>query len=213
MSHRVRAVQLPQRDGSTHLPCDVLAEVSNLELIGMDETWHRERAAIMRAMLEREIPREVWPQSLHWDWSRKILAEPQLSRAIYGIRAGERWLGAMLLRLDPRFDRARLEPHRGRPLVYVDYVESAPSNWPIPQLNQRSSVKRIGTTLVLAAMARSRNEEFEGRVGLHALPQSERFYEGMGFTSLGPDSTKQGLVYFEVSGAKAQEVLSQGGWT
>ena len=38
---------------------------------------------------------------------------------------------------------------------------------------------------------------FDGRVGLHALPEAEAFYRRQGMPDYGPDPDKDGLVYFE----------------
>lgn len=47
-------------------------------------------------------------------------------------------------------------------------------------------------------MLKSREEGFEGRLGLHTLPQSQAFYaEVCGMEPLGVDADYQGLVYLE----------------
>lgn len=62
------------------------------------------------------------------------------------------------------------------------------------------------------AVEQSEEEGFHGRVGLHALPQAERFYaEVCGMTPLGPDPGAQNLIYFELGAQKAREFLDAGG--
>ncbi len=58
--------------------------------------------------------------------------------------------------------------------------------------------KGVGTRLLQAAVLRSREEGFEGRLGLHTLPQSQTFYvEVCGMQALGLDADYQGLAYLE----------------
>ncbi len=211
MSRPLRVIQLQRRDAPL-VSCELLAELTPLELLSVDEAWHGDRLAMMRQLMQREIPRSQWPQSLHWDWSRKVLAAPQLIHSVYAIRSESKWLGAMLIRADPRY-RVRLGPEAGKEIVYVDFVESAPWNWPVPALDQDVSITGVGTALMLAAVEKSMEEEFGGRLGLHALPQSERFYEAFGMTRVAADAWKQGLVYFEMTQTQAQEAWRKGGWT
>ena len=45
---------------------------------------------------------------------------------------------------------------------------------------------------------RSIDEGFRGRIGLHALPKAEVFYQdNCGMTPLGKDASRQDLMYFE----------------
>jgi hypothetical protein len=43
---------------------------------------------------------------------------------------------------------------------------------------------------------------FKGRIGLHSLPQSEPWYQKIGFTDVGPDPTKK-MRYFEMTEVQA----------
>ncbi len=104
-----------------------------------------------------------------------------------------------------------LEMDQGRPLVYIDYLEVAPWNWKIPELNREGLFRGVGSVLFWKAVKQSEEEGFHGRVGLHALPQAELFYEkAMGMERLGPDPSKQDLLYFELSRQKAQSLLMRG---
>lgn len=211
MSRVVRELSLP-RQGSPELAvCVLRAEVSQVELLKVDTQWHAERTEVIRQLMELGVSRDQWPQSWHWDWTRKLLGASALTHALYTVMEGERYLAAMLLRLDPRI-RARLAPDAGKELAYVDFIESAPSNWTVPALGQVQRVKGLGTALILAAIERSIAEEMGGRVGLHSLPQSEPFYGALGMTNLGPDLVKQGLTYYEFTGAAAHGALTEGGW-
>src|SRR5262249_3074962 len=107
---------------------------------------------------------------------------------------------------------ARIEEDVGKPLVYVDYLEVAPWNWRIPALGEEGRYKGIGSLFVREAAKLSLEEGFHGRIGLHALPQAEAFYESAcGMTRLGGDPRKQGLVYFEFSREQAKKFIEKGG--
>ena len=53
--------------------------------------------------------------------------------------------------------------------------------------------------------------EFQGRVGLHSLPQANGFYANTcGMTDLGPDPHHRELRYFEMTPVQAQEFIAKG---
>ncbi|MCA9065593.1 MAG: hypothetical protein KDA96_21140 [Planctomycetaceae bacterium] len=84
--------------------------------------------------------------------------------------------------------------------MYLDYIEVAPWNWTIPEIGQAGEFGACGPILFDRVEQLSREEGFKGRVGLHALPQAEKFYsEKCGMTAIGRDASKQGLMYFEKS--------------
>ena len=100
---------------------------------------------------------------------------------------------------------------RGKPLVYIDYLEVAPWNWVIPEIGRTGQFRGIGSILFWRAVKQSQKEGFHGRVGLHALPQAEQFYEKCGMTPFGPDAGKQNLLYFELSSEQAKSLLKERG--
>ena len=105
---------------------------------------------------------------------------------------------------------ARLDADRGRPLLYIDYLEVAPWNWRIPEIARDGQFRGIGSVLFWHAVQQSREEGFHGRVGLHALPQAEAFYEvGCHMTPIGRDAAKQDLHYFELSQERAERFFRE----
>ena len=65
-------------------------------------------------------------------------------------------------------------------------------------LGQNGTYGACGMILFDRVVERSIDEGFRGRVGLHALPQAEAFYQDKcGMTPLGKDASKQDLMYFE----------------
>jgi hypothetical protein len=88
-----------------------------------------------------------------------------------------------------------------QPIVYVDYVAVAPWNRKPFQDPQR--FRGLGTVMLGAAVALSRNLGYAGRCGLHSLRQSEGFYRQIGMRDFGLDASKSSLRYFEFDAAGA----------
>ncbi len=109
--------------------------------------------------------------------------------------------GLMAVLRHPR--RARLgEGH----VVYVDYLESAP--WNLKGSTDPPRLLGVGTVLMSEAVRISIEEGFEGRVGLHSLPQAEPFYKKCQMTRLEQDPSYYDLAYFEYSGRQGIEWLN-----
>ena len=105
---------------------------------------------------------------------------------------------------------SRLGEARGEPLVYIEFLEVAPWNWTIPGIGQTRRYGLIGPHLFERAVRQSWDEGLEGRVGLHALPQSEFFYGGAcKMTPLGTDGDHENLTYFELSRDNAERILER----
>jgi hypothetical protein len=142
----------------------------------------------------------------HWDWSLKtgLLVEPGVR--CLGVECEGQMQGMMMVREIGHV--AHLAPDAGQPLVYIEYLESAP--WNLLRPNQPPRYRRVGTTLLRAAIERSREIGFDGRVGLHSLPQATAFYERKcRMISHGPDPRYYGLVYFEYTAEAAQRYQAE----
>jgi hypothetical protein len=94
---------------------------------------------------------------------------------------------------------------RGKPLVYVEYLESAP--WNLKDLCDKPRYGAIGTRLIEAAVRLSIEEGFHGRVGLLALPQAEPFYEQRLMTCVS-GVVRGGLKLYEMTRDNATRFLS-----
>ena len=63
----------------------------------------------------------------------------------------------------------------------------------------------------MCAVRQSVDEGFQGRLGLHSLPQAERFYQDQfGMTPVKRDSDKHNLLYLELSAEQAARLLDKG---
>jgi hypothetical protein len=124
----------------------------------------------------------------------------------FGIEADGKMQGLMMVCLTGKL--ARLDPDRGKPLAYVDFVETAP--WNAKEFTASPAYKGVGVRLIQAAARLSIDEGFSGRVGLHSLPQSKPFYTtACQMQALGPDAGYHNLDYFELTAARAAEFLKK----
>ena len=168
--------------------------------------WENEWVPALRNAMERPArtgadPRHR-PQSGHWNWRRKVEAlRGMLARPGFSIVCGDLTQGMMIV--DTTTRRCRIDCQKGQHLVYVKFVENAP--WNRPELFNPPRYRGVGSILIRAAVARSEELEFHGRIGLHSLPQADRFYANTcGMTDLGSDSNYQNLRYFEMTPEQAQ---------
>lgn len=103
---------------------------------------------------------------------------------------------------------ARQGSDRGKPLVYVDYLESAP--WNLKDFTpEPPRYGAVGVRLIEAAVRFSQAEGFAGRVGLHSLPQSESFYEDTCLMTRGEldQFGDYSLLWFELTATSAVKFL------
>jgi hypothetical protein len=201
-----KAIELIRRADNVAVEGELMSGLTGKEVDLIERGWIQERGQLLQALLHFSIPRADWPQTLHWDWTKKAPELKLLESTGYGIVVSQQWQGAMLTKTASR--AAQLEPDNGKPLVYVDYVESAPWNWPVAALGFDGEYKGVGAVLITEAVLQSFDEGFGGRVGLHAVPQAEEFYEGCGMTPLARDPAKENLRYFEFSRNAARKFLT-----
>lgn len=145
-------------------------------------------------------------EDFHWDWRR--------FNATFAARSGSSALAIEcdghaqgLMLIDTENHASRLPP-KGQTIAYVDFLTSAPWNRgtfiPIVQFGL------TGYALVATAISVSRRHSLDGRVGLHSVSGSVAFYATKcGMTSFGPDATKKGLVYLEMSTPQADAFLAK----
>lgn len=184
-------------------------QISEDNLKDWDDNWVPDREEKKQELEDKEIPRHNWPQSMHWKWREKLghAQLVDLASASIAITADGVTQGMMTLKLT---ERSRLPQTEGQHLVYVDYLEIAPWNWSGFDFWQ-PKYQGIGSLLMRAAVWKSMDEGFKGRLGLHSLPQSQGFYTGIcGMENLGGDAAYQGLSYFEMTEEKAKQFYDGG---
>lgn len=153
----------------------------------------------------------LMPRHWHWDWTKKEAELKLLAITFVGLSCGGSLQG--LMKLLTVGQSCRLPEQTGKPLVYVDYLEAAP--WNIkPLMNALGKHPRyggIGSRLLEAAVRKSKDEGFKGRLALHSLPTSEQFYlKACGMTAVGRDPAKQNLLWFEFIPEQADRFISRG---
>lgn len=142
----------------------------------------------------------------HWRWEAKVAESARLlSCPTMAIECNGEPQGLMLLKTDGHF--AVSVEEKARPLVYVTYLATAP--WNLGDVVERPRYSGVGTILMAAAVQTSIEAEFKGRIGLHALPQAEKFYECHGMVDFGTDPDKEHLKYYELSSEAAAKFLSR----
>src|SRR6266487_3540651 len=143
------------------------------------------------------------PEDEQWDWRGKVKkTQGKLSYRHFVLECDKMTQGFMRLELT---HRSRMNNEH---LIYIDYVAVAP--W-----NQTSRVKvprfkTIGTILFTQAVGTSFDEQFAGRLGLHALPGAVTWYrDRLKMRSFGPDKDYHDLEYFEYDEALANQFMDK----
>jgi hypothetical protein len=89
----------------------------------------------------------------------------------------------------------------GSNIVYIDRLAVAPWNRQIHGNNKAFS--GVGTRLFYAICKYSKENGFNGCIGLHSLPSAEPFYKKLMMKDLGVDASHENLRYFELDGIQA----------
>jgi hypothetical protein len=189
-------------DGATReaVEATLIDGVTVAEMEATDRAWQPYMRRAVREAVARGVPPDQLPEHKHWEWTRKARHMTADSRAI-GIECHGDMQALMLVITGGKV--CRLEEQSGKPLVYVDYLAAAP--WNLPVLMTPPRFRGCGTVLITAAIRTSRGQGYEGRIGLHSLPQAEGFYRGCSMVNLGVDPNYEDLPYFEITPPYAEE--------
>jgi hypothetical protein len=185
-------------------------EVTVEHFLETQKEWRPVVLAAAKKIADSGAPPESIPRHFHWDWSRKEGDLRLLAFSFFGISVGGKLQG--LMKLENAGRSGRIASQKGKPLTYVDYLETAPWNIkPLMQaVGQPTQFGAIGTRLIEAAVRKSIEEGFKGRVALHSLSGSERFYlDVCGMTPVGRDPTKQNLLWCEFTPEQAKKFLNE----
>jgi hypothetical protein len=174
--------------------------------------WEPVRKQSIQALLAQGYSLEDLPKHWGWDWTRKIsrLGNPLLG--FYGIECDGKMQGLLEVSKEGHF--AKLPSQKGKPLIYVKYVETAP--WNIKLLEPKPTFGGVGARLIRVAVELSLDEDCKGRVGLHSLPgnkkgETEWFYQQVCLMEpMEAELDGEGLLYFELTEEKADEFLKGG---
>jgi hypothetical protein len=191
-------------DGRTNELCEaVLCEgIQDKHLNDFENTWRPwlDKAFVQNPMLPRQ-------ESRHWDWRKKVgyikglLAYPTFAIECIGQTQG-------LMIVDTTTHQCRLIGQSKKPLVYVEYIETAP--WNRSSLTNPPKFRGVGSIMISVAIQLSKNEGYDGRIGLHSLPQSEIWYsQKCKMVDLGKDAQKLNLRYFEMTSEHSNLFLKE----
>lgn len=161
--------------------------------------WEDEWLPAMQRFCADHPVRKEHPEDSHWDWQRKARRiDGMLGYHSFALVCHEKLQGLMVT---SDIKSARLQQQFGKPIVYIHFVATAP--WNRPEMQVPPRYRGVGQVFLLSAIESSREIGYKGRIGLHSLPKSESFYECAGMTKLGPDSSHQNLIYFEMTEEQA----------
>jgi hypothetical protein len=199
------------REATTGLvkEAEVWDSIVEQHLVDWETEWKPYRDMILQAHRAAGVSLLKWPQSRHWDWRNKYqCVQGMLSTPSFAVMCSGMTEGLMLL--DLSLHRCQLPEQKGKHLVYVDFLEVAPWNWKT-SIGHSPRYAGVGSLLLRAAIERSVEEGFKGRVGLHALPQANSWYGKLGMIDFGPDSSKSNLHYFEMPLDKIDSFIGKDG--
>ncbi len=127
-----------------------------------------------------------------WDWEFKLrFISRNLNREGYAIECQGETEGLMLMETQMHGSRIT----EGKRVVYIDGIATAP--WNRQDIQHPPRYKGVGTAFLVFARSHSLELGYEGRVGLHSLPGTEKFYDNQGMQDLGADEDYDNMVYFE----------------
>lgn len=206
MSERT-AVYLKDRKTGQLVEAMLIDGVTREEVEKAEVVWKPFLEQQLKRMQAEGVPKSRWPQHRHWDWRLKQEStELYLAYRMFGIECGSQMQGLMLVLTAGK--HARIDSQRGKPLVYIHFLAAAP--WNLGSIVDEPRYTLVGSVLLAIAIHLSVEEEFQGRIGLHSLPQSEPWYrDACGMTDLGPDASVQDLRYFEMTPKQASEFLKE----
>jgi hypothetical protein len=131
------------------------------------------------------------------------LAQKQTLRFL-GIQCEDEWQGFLIAFTDWE---CRLPEQENQGMVYVDYLSTA--HWNLSGFTATPRFRGVGLLLIREAVKISHAMGYEGRIGLHSLPQAEGFYRGRcGMNDVGKDKRYYNLRYFEMTAAQAEAFLA-----
>jgi GNAT superfamily N-acetyltransferase len=143
---------------------------------------------------------ESQQEDKYWDWVyKRSQSDVKGNYEGYAVEYESRTQGLMLI--ETQQHRSLLAP--GERIVYIVALASAP--WNRVRIHPLPTLKGVGLGLLLFARQRSVEIGYGGRMGLHALPRSERFYERQNMTRCEVDpeqylvDPEDNLAYFEYS--------------
>ncbi len=149
---------------------------------------------------------ELMIQDAHWNWSKKYdYYSSHLGYSSCCLVCDDKIQGIGFFDHSENF-KSKIKNSKSMGIVYVECIATAPWN---RNKIERQQYAGVGEVLITYAIEVSLDEGMNGRIGLHSLPQAEKFYrEKCNMEDFGIDADKN-MKYFEMSEEKAAEWLSK----
>ena len=181
----------------------LLFDVDPLTLIEVERLWGPSRLDGAER-LHREGNSNIVPEHHHWNWGMKGQMLQWPSCRCLGVEADGQMQGLMMV--ESARHHSRLPRSRGESLLFIEFIESAP--WNLLAYVTEPRYSGVGTVLIHAAIQSSVDLGYNGRIGLHALPQVESYYqEKYGMIYVEHDENHHSLPYYELTQARAEQLL------
>jgi hypothetical protein len=205
-------IELIESSTGEFVEAELLDEITIDHFLETKRLW---QPLLLRAtqLLRQRNPNSQLPDYGNWDWTKKEPYLHLLATKFFGITCRNKLQGIALVQTQSVSGdcHCRLLSQRGKPLLYLDYVQVAPWNIKLlmDPIGQKTDFQGVGSRLMEAVIRYSIDEGFNGRVGLHSLPSSEQYYEvACGMTAVSRDLRKQNLLLFEHTPDQAQAFLA-----
>ena len=207
MKIAISPVSLFRVADQTVTAAQLLEGIAEQQLSDWESAWQPVLAHAITKLWANRVAAELFPQSAHWNWRAKVrdvnvlLAKQGFSIVCDGMTQG-------MMIVDTISHHCQLPSQRYKSLVYVEYLENAPWNRS-ELLFSPPRYRGIGSILMRTAIEFSLEQGFKGRIGLHALPQADRFYrDTCGMTDCGEDRHYDDLRYFEMTTEQAVRFIN-----
>lgn len=193
--HEVTQVHLWNPSAKASIAAELWDAITDAQVSDWEKLWKPGAQELRQRVRELDLDPDAKVETSYWNWDEKVEAiEGLLSSASFSVVADGVTQGMMILDYLPS---CQLPEQKGKPLVYVSYIEVAPWNQkPMPEIVPQ--LTGVGSLLMRAAIETSRQNEFAGRIGLHSLRRADNWYRNKcRMTEFG--QSKQGLRYFEMT--------------
>jgi len=208
MTHEVSPVYLLDVATKKMVKAELWDSIDEQHVEDWETEWVPELFKAIQRMKRAGVEIAEWPESRNWNWRAKTTHfRGMLDRQGFAVMCEGVTQGMMFVDLGKH---ARHPDHKGQHLVYVDFLEAAPWNRS-GLVADNARYRGVGSILISAAVMLSKEVECHGRIGLHSLPQANRFYaNSCGMQDFGPDASYQNLRYFEMTPGDATAFLEKG---
>lgn len=183
----------------------LISPISERHLEDFDKKWKKMFDIRKQTALRNcESFEQANLQDAHWEYRKKIQNRTgKLSFNSFAIDCSNETQGLMIVKTT---GFAREASQSRLPLVYIEYISTAP--WNRIGFTQQPKYKGVGRFMLAAAISLSIDEGFDGRIGLHSLPQALSWYRDIcEMIDLGQDSSYLDLNYLEMTAKIAKKFI------